>query len=326
MKMSDHCSSERAVAKLRIGTRASPLALWQANWVGERLKQRFEGTQIEYVKIKTKGDRILDTPLAKVGGKGLFVKEIEEALFDDQIDLAVHSVKDIPATLPQGLTIAAIPEREDPSDALISKDGKTLQSLRDGARVGTSSLRRRALLLKCRKDIHVVPLRGNLDTRIRKIEAEGLDAVVLAAAGLCRMGLESRISQVLSFEEFIPAIGQGALGVETRAYDEVIKGMLRTLDHEETRLCVNAERAFLKKLQGGCQVPIGGLARVRGGKMVLLGMVAGSEGVPMIRDHIAGDPLDSEQLGAKLAERILSQGARDILESLYGLEDRVEDA
>jgi hydroxymethylbilane synthase len=311
--------------RLLIGTRGSALARRQASWVGSLLQERFEGTHVEYETIKTKGDKLLDVPLAKVGGKGLFVKEIEEALLAGQVDLAVHSVKDIPASLPDGLTITAIPEREDPRDVLISKDGETFQRLRKGARVGTSSLRRRALLLKIREDIHVVPMRGNLDTRIRKMEQGVVDAVVLAAAGIRRMGLESRITEILSPREFIPAIGQGALGIETRMDDEKVNALVRALDHPETRLCVRAERAFLKSLHGGCQVPIGGLAKIHGNRMTLHGMVADLDGKPMFLEEIQGDPMDAQQLGKELAVRIMRQGAREILETLYGRQFGVED-
>jgi hydroxymethylbilane synthase len=325
MKMRDRKPSKGPIWGLRIGTRGSALARWQATWVGNRLQKRFQGTQVEYVLIKTKGDKMLDVPLAQIGGKALFVKEIEDALLANTIDIAVHSVKDIPTNLPESLWIRAIARREDPRDVLISKDGKTLQELKKGARVGTSSLRRRALLLRYRKDIEIVPLRGNLDTRLGKLTADGLDAVLVAAAGMRRMGLDSQITEYLPCDEFIPAIGQGALGIETRVDDQAVNEVVSSLDHLDTRHCVQAERAFLRRLQGGCQVPIGCYARITGEKMILHAMVAAVDGEPMFRGQIEGDPVHDEELGIELAEGILRQGARKILKALYGLSECSED-
>ena len=303
---------------VRIGTRGSALARWQASWVGERLRSRFSGLQIQYVIVQTQGDRILDVPLAQVGGKGLFVKEIEDALLEGRVDVAVHSMKDLPVELPEGLQLAAIPEREDPRDVLISSGGLPFTGLRQGARVGTSSLRRRAQLLYHRADLKVVGLRGNVDTRIRKLESGGLDAVVLAAAGVARMGFGQMVTEVMAPEDFVPAIGQGALGIEIRGDDEELNRMIGELDHGFTRTCVEAERAFLRKLHGGCQVPIGALATIEGGMVHLRGMVADVDGSPMFRGEIRGPLPDSARRGVELAERLLQQGAGRVLEALYG--------
>jgi hydroxymethylbilane synthase len=306
------------VTAIRIGTRGSPLARWQASWVGEQLRARFPTLRVEYELVQTQGDRVLGVPLSLVGGKGLFVKEIEDALIAGRVDLAVHSVKDIPADLPAGLGLTAIPEREDPRDVLISSSARALVDLPPGARVGTSSLRRRAQLLYRREDLQIMSLRGNVDTRIRKLEAGQVDAVVLAAAGVRRMGLMEKVVQIFSPEEFVPAIGQGALGIETREDDPVTLGLVGFLDHGPTRLCVDAERAFLRELNGGCQVPIGALATIEGESVRIRGMVADVNGHPMLRDELSGSLDDVSRLGKELARRLLEQGAREILESLYG--------
>ncbi|MEJ7553397.1 MAG: hydroxymethylbilane synthase, partial [Aquificaceae bacterium] len=236
---------------LRIGTRKSKLALWQANYVKEKLESR--GYGVELVLITTTGDKILDAPLAKIGGKGLFVKEIEEALLRGDIDLAVHSLKDVPMVLPEGLTLGAITEREEPFDVLISRDGRGLQELPEGAKVGTSSLRRQVQIKRKRPDLRVETLRGNVDTRLRKLEEGLYDAIVLAYAGVKRMGFEERVSQVL--EDFIPAVGQGSLAIEIRQEDQRVYEAIAFLDHRESRIRAECERAFLRELQGGCQVP-----------------------------------------------------------------------
>jgi hydroxymethylbilane synthase len=292
--------------------------MWQADHVAERLRAAFPGLTVRLEPIKTTGDRILDVPLAKVGGKALFVKEIEEALLGRRVDLAVHSIKDLPVDLPPGLHIAAVPAREDPRDVLISAGGRSLEQLPRCARVGTSSLRRRAQLLYRRPDLEIVSLRGNVDTRIRKLDAEGLDGVVLAAAGVRRMGMAHRITQVFSPQEFDPAIGQGALGIETRQDDEASNELAAVLEEPMARACVEAEREFLRVLQGGCQVPVGALARVERGVLVLQGMVAGLDGEPMLREGTSGSPDASRQLGAQLGRRLLELGARAVLEALDG--------
>jgi hydroxymethylbilane synthase len=303
--------------KLRIGTRGSVLALWQAEWVKSQLLAAHEGLTVELVTIKTMGDKILDVPLAKVGGKGLFVKEIEEALLEGRTDLAVHSVKDMPAQLPAGLHLAAMPPREDPRDALISRNGNVLIQLPNEARVGTSSLRRTAQLLHLRPDLQIEPLRGNVDTRLRKLETEGFDAIVLAAAGLKRMGLSHVISEFLAPEQILPAVGQGALGIETRIDDDFTNPIVASLAHQSTMTEVTAERAFLKRLEGGCQVPIGAHAVMDGDEVVLTGMVADLAGRRLIRKEMRGEPQDVEVMGERLAEAVLESGGAEILGEIY---------
>lgn len=303
--------------QLRIGTRGSALALWQAEWVKAQLLAAHEELAVELLVIKTTGDKILDVPLAKVGGKGLFVKEIEEALLDGKADLAVHSVKDMPAELPDGLQLAVMPLREDPRDALISRNGAGLEALPHGARVGTSSLRRAAQLLHLRPDLRIETLRGNVDTRLRKLESEGFDAIVLAAAGLKRMELSHVVSEYLEPERMLPAVGQGALGIETRTGDAFTNEMVASLAHPETMTIVRAERAFLKRLEGGCQVPIGAHATMEGKTLILTGMVADIEGVRLIRKELRGDAQQPEVVGERLAEVILESGGAEILAEFY---------
>lgn len=306
---------------IRIGTRGSKLALWQANWVKDALETRHRPLTCELVIIKTKGDKILDVPLAKVGGKGLFVKEIEEALLDGRIDLAVHSMKDMPAEIPPGLCISAVPEREQPQDALVTsgrgrRDGEGLGSLPQGARVGTSSLRRSAQLLHLRPDIEICGLRGNLDTRLAKLDTDNLDAIVLAAAGLKRLGYAGRINAILDEAVMLPAVGQGALCIESRAGDPRIQPLMEALDHHTTRTVVLAERAFLHRLEGGCQVPIAGHGHLEGDKLTLTGLVAGLNGGTLIKECLTGPSDDPETLGIRLAERLLERGAKTLLEEL----------
>ncbi len=304
---------------IRIGTRASLLARWQANWVAGELKRIFPEMSCELVTIRTKGDRILNSPLSSFGGKGLFVKEIEEALLRGDVDLAVHSMKDLPAELDPELTVAAVPPREDPSDVLISRGGQALEELPLGAKVGTSSLRRRAQLLERRPDLKVVDLRGNVDTRIRKLDKGegGLEAIVLAAAGVKRMGLWSRVSQVLDPSDFLPAIGQGALAIETRSTDEPLQGLLALLEHPETRACVSGERAIMRELQGGCQVPMAGLALPEGnGQILLRGMVAGLHNGPVYKFSCRASLAEAEKAGVQVARGLLQMGAGEVLERL----------
>ncbi|HTN43752.1 MAG TPA: hydroxymethylbilane synthase [Nitrospiria bacterium] len=304
--------------KLIIGTRGSALALCQANLIKEGIEAAFPNLEVRLKKIKTTGDKITDVPLAKVGGKGLFVKEIEEALFREEIALAVHSMKDVPTFLPEGLHLAAITRREDPRDAVISRDGKRLLDLPHGARIGTSSLRRQSQIRHRRPDFEIVPLRGNLDTRLKKIEKEGLAAIVLAAAGMRRMGWEDRITEYLDPELCVPAIGQGALGLECHVSNQEINSILIRFNHAITSRCVRAERAFLKRLEGGCQVPVAAYAQIRDEeRLVLEGLVASVDGKRVIRDGIAGDPEQPETLGLDLAERLLAQGAEAILREIY---------
>ena len=301
---------------VKIGTRGSLLALWQANWVQSTLKARNPSLTLEQVIIKTKGDKILDVPLAKVGGKGLFVKEIEDALLDGQIDLAVHSMKDMPAEIPAGLCIGAIPEREDPADVLISKNGRLLSELPPGARIGTSSLRRGAQLLHARPDVVISPLRGNLDTRLRKLENEDLDAIVLAAAGVKRLGLENRITEFFDENLMLPAAGQGALCIEIRENDAEIEAIVTILEHPPTRTVVMGERAFLNRLEGGCQVPIAAHGKIEKNTFILSGLVASVDGKTFIKDIVTGPQETSEAIGIQLAERLISMGAEILVQNL----------
>ena len=304
--------------QLRIGTRGSALALWQAEWVRSQLTAAHPGLTVELVTIKTQGDKILDVPLAKVGGKGLFVKEIEEALLEGRVDLAVHSMKDMPAELLAGLRVAAMPLREDPRDVLIMREGSGFADLPPGARVGTSSLRRAAQLLHLRADLRIETLRGNLDTRLRKLETRGFHAVVLAAAGIKRMGLSHLITQYLEPELMLPAVGQGALGIETRTEDAPTNELVAALAHQPTMVAVRAERAFLRRLQGGCQVPIGGHATLEGERLILTGMVADLQGRRVIRRVLQGEARKAEEVGESLAEVVLSVGGAEILGEIYG--------
>ncbi len=303
--------------QLRIGTRGSQLALWQANWIKETLVRKNPDLDVEIVKIKTTGDKILDVPLAKVGGKGLFVKEIETALLDNSVDLAVHSMKDVPTLLPDGLKIVAISEREDPRDVIISKEGRTLAQLQEGARIGTSSLRRQAQLAGYRPDLVMEPLRGNINTRLKKLRDGQYDAIVLAYAGVKRLGWEGEVTQVLDTDIMLPAIGQGALGIEARGDDPVTLERILFLNHSETSLCVRAERAFLHRLEGGCQVPIAAYATTDNGTVTLTGLVAGVDGEKLIRMEVRSDEASAEEAGLELAEQILDSGGREILEEIY---------
>ncbi|MCX6638608.1 MAG: hydroxymethylbilane synthase [Acidobacteria bacterium] len=298
---------------LIIGSRGSQLALWQAGWVAERLAGGGHECRIEI--IRTTGDKITDVPLAKVGTKGLFTKEIEEALAAGAIDLAVHSMKDLPAALPAGLALAAIPEREDPRDAMV---GRRLAELAEGARVGTSSLRRTAQLLALRPDLVVEPLRGNLDTRLRKVAEGSYGAIVLAAAGLKRMGWSDRIAEVLPIETMCPAVGQGALAIETRDDAGPARAACAALDHAPTRIAVMAERAVLAGLGGGCQVPIGAHAVVRDGRIQLRAVVVSPDGAILIRRQGEGPAAQAERLGAQLARELAEAGGQEILEAVYG--------
>jgi len=301
---------------IRIGTRGSQLALWQANWVKSNLEGLYRDLQIELEVIKTSGDKILDVPLAKVGGKGLFVKEIEQALMDGQIDIAVHSMKDMPGDLPDSLCIGVIPEREVPYDILISQGDKPIKNLPTGARVGTSSLRRASQLLYMRPDIEIFPLRGNLDTRIRKLTAEHLDAIILAGAGVKRLNLEHVISEYIDPDIILPAVGQGALCIEVRKADPPIHELIAPLDHAETNRIVKSERAFLKRLEGGCQVPMAAFGRIDADTLTLAGMVAETDGTIMHHQTISGAVSEAEAIGHELAGRLIDMGADQIIARL----------
>jgi hydroxymethylbilane synthase len=300
---------------LRLGTRKSKLALWQANFVKEKLEAL--GCKVELVPITTTGDKILDAPLAKIGGKGLFVKEIENALLAGEIDLAVHSLKDVPITIPEGLTLSAITEREEPYDVLISGNGKKLEELPSGAVVGTSSLRRQVQIKRRRRDLRVEILRGNVDTRLRKLKEGLYDAIVLAYAGVKRMGLSGEISQVL--EDFIPAVGQGSLAIETRAEDERVINFVKVLNHQESWLRAVCERAFLRELQGGCQVPIGAYAWIEGDRIKIKGFISDLEGERFLEGYEEGGLQEAEEVGKRLAQRLLREGGEEILKEIYGL-------
>jgi hydroxymethylbilane synthase len=298
---------------LTIGSRGSQLALWQARWIQGRLETFGEDARIEI--IKTTGDKITDVPLAKVGTKGLFTKEIEEALLEGRIDLAVHSLKDLPTEMPEGLVIAAVPERQDPRDALV---GRKLADLPPGAKVGTSSLRRVAQIRASRPDLVIESVRGNVDTRLRKLDEGMYEAIVLAAAGLKRLGWESRIAEVLPPEIMCPAVGQGALAVETRDDGGSGQRVCALLEHAITRAAVTAERALLGALGGGCQVPIGAYATCEGETLRLRGLVASPDGSTVIRRENSGTLSDADRLGRELGSELLAAGGRQILEAVYG--------
>jgi len=303
--------------ELRIGTRGSQLALYQANWVREKLAQTRPNLKVTLVTIKTTGDKIQDAPLAKIGGKGLFVKEIEEALILKRVDLAVHSIKDVPTELPKELHLSAITKREDPRDVFISKDGKNLRELQQGAKIGTSSLRRQAQLLHFRGDLELIPLRGNLDTRLKKLEKMNMDGIVLAMAGVKRLGFESRITEIIPTEISLPAIGQGALGIETRKGDKEVEERIHFLNDLPSAIAVSAERAFLKKLEGGCQVPIAAFARIIDSTIHIDGLVGTIDGKRLIKHHLEGPIHQGVLLGTELAEILLGKGAKEILEEVY---------
>jgi hydroxymethylbilane synthase len=302
---------------LRIGTRGSALALQQTQVVVDLLKAAWPELTIDIIEIRTTGDRIQDVPLAKIGDKGLFVKEIEEALLDSRIDWAVHSVKDLPSELPQGLSVGTLAARSDPRDALVARRGLTLTTLPEKAVIGTSSLRRRAQLLHWRSDLNIVPVRGNVDTRLRKLETDGLDGIVVAAAGLIRMEWEGRISDIIPPEICLPAVGQGALGVEMRCADEAAQALFQPLASPATEAAVAAERSFLAHLQGGCQVPIAAWAIAEEGRLWLRGMICDVDGLTLVRGERWGVPHAPEQLGEALAEELLRRGGDVILRDIH---------
>ncbi|MGH7961220.1 MAG: hydroxymethylbilane synthase [Candidatus Binatia bacterium] len=300
---------------IRIGTRGSALALWQAGWVKTRLEGLWPGLPVELVPITTSGDKIQDVPLVQAGGKRLFVKEIEEALLSGVVDLAVHSMKDVPVDLPDGLTLSAVPEREDPRDVLITRHGETLAELPAGTRVGTSSLRRQALLLHLHPGLRVEMLRGNVDTRLRKQREGVVDATVLAVAGLKRLNLLPEHHHVLDERVFLPAIGQGALGIETRVDGEVI-ALLSSLHHADTAVAVSAERALLRRMGGNCRTPLAAKGTVLDGMIHLVALVASPDGRRLIRGERSGPVSTAEEIGTSLAEILLAQGGQEILEEL----------
>lgn len=302
---------------IRIATRQSALALWQANYVKARLQDIHPGLKVELVGMTTRGDKILDVPLAKVGGKGLFVKELEEAMLRDEADIAVHSMKDVPMELPQGLELYAICEREDHRDAFVSHNYESLEQLPEGAVVGTSSLRRQCQLSALRPDIKIKSLRGNVNTRLAKLDEGEFDAIILAAAGLIRLDMASRIRSFIDESVCLPACGQGAVGIECRSSDDTVKALLAPLNHEKTALTVSAERAFNRHLEGGCQVPIGGFAELKGEQLSMRGLVGQPNGRLVISDEKTGSAAEPEKLGVALADALLARGADRILAAVY---------
>jgi hydroxymethylbilane synthase len=302
---------------IRIATRQSPLALWQAHYVQHCLEAAHPGLRVELVPMVTRGDIILDTPLAKVGGKGLFVKELELALLENRADIAVHSMKDVPVAFPEGLGLVTICERDDPRDAFVSPNFESLAHLPPGSVVGTSSLRRQCQLREMRPDLVIRDLRGNVGTRLGKLDSGQYDAIILAVAGLKRLGLESRIRNAISPEECLPAVGQGAVGIECRLDDSVTRALLAPLNHTETDIRVRAERAMNTRLEGGCQVPIGSYAVLEGDRLWLRALVGAPDGSEIVRGERHGSAADAEQMGIELAEELLSRGAREILAEVY---------
>ncbi len=307
--------TENTPPSLRIGTRGSTLAVWQAGWVKQRLEAHWPDLRVELVPITTSGDSIRHLPLSRIGGKGLFVKEIEQALLAEEVDLAVHSVKDLPAELPPGLSLSAIPEREDPRDVLISAGGSSLAELPDGSCVGTSSLRRQALLLHLRPGLRIEVLRGNVETRLRRQLEGRVDATILAAAGLKRLGLRLKNGYPLDAEEFLPAIGQGALGIETRAGD-ALEALLAPLHHADTAHAIEAERAFLRGMGGSCRTPLAAKATAANGSLRLTALVASPDGSRLLRHEHSGPVETAGQIGAAVADTLLARGGRAILAAL----------
>ena len=304
------------VHKIVIGSRGSQLALWQANWVKAELERLHSNVDINIRVITTSGDKIQDVPLAKIGGKGLFVKEIEEALLAKEVDLAVHSMKDVPMEIPAELVVSVITKRESPLDALISKNGERLVNLPQGATIGTSSLRRSSQLLKYRVDFKIHPLRGNVDTRLRKVKTGNYDAIILASAGLNRLGWTSHITEEISEEILLPAMGQGALGIETRLDDTKTYDFISALNHKQTNYAVTAERALVGRLDGGCQVPIGAYAKIENNLISLKGLVASLDGKTIYTSENTGPVDDAINIGQELGSRLLKMGANEILEKL----------
>jgi hydroxymethylbilane synthase len=302
--------------KIVIGSRGSPLALWQANWVKDLLLEHHSELAVDIKIIKTSGDKIQDVPLAKIGGKGLFVKEIEEGLLKREVDFAVHSMKDMPIIFPLNLCIACVTKRENPFDALISRNDIKLDDLPKGAKIGTGSLRRMSQLLYYRPDLKMVPLRGNLETRLKKLETEGLDAIILAAAGLIRLGWSDRITEIIPPEILLPAMGQGAVGIETRKNDVDNQILLADLDDEETHYALDAERALVSQLEGGCNVPIGSYATLNGDQITLTGLVASLDGKTMYKKELTDLKTNAVTLGRRMGEELIGMGADSIMQEI----------
>jgi len=301
---------------LRIATRRSRLALWQAEHVAALLRDAHPGLEVELVPMVTQGDRILDRALAEIGGKGLFIKELEVAMLEDRADLAVHSMKDVPAEMPAGFALSTVLERADPHDALVSNRFRELQALPARARVGTSSLRRQCQLRHARPDLEIFPLRGNVETRLRKLDDGEYDAIILAAAGLKRLGLDERIASLVPAESSLPAVGQGVIGIECRESDEPTRVLVSALEHAPTRICLSAERAFAARLEGSCQSPIAGFAELVDDALRVRGLVGSPDGRTVYADELRGTPDEAEPLGDALAARLLDAGARPLLAEL----------
>lgn len=305
--------------KLRIGSRGSELALWQTNWVKDTLLGLFPGLSVEITIIKTTGDKILDAPLAKIGDKGLFTKELEHAILEDRVDLAVHSLKDVPTAIPEGLSLAAISEREDVHDVFVAHPTSGIASVANlptGSTIATGSLRRKSQLLHWRPDFNIVDIRGNVNTRMQKLEASDWSGMILAKAGMVRLGWDHRISDILPFDRMLPAVGQGALAIETRSDDKPTRQYVEALHHRPTEIATTAERSLLRALEGGCQIPIGALGRVENGTLSLEAVVGSLDGKKIIRRSISGAQDEANALGIKLAEQLLQAGARKILDSI----------
>ena len=304
------------MSKVTIGSRGSPLALWQANWVKDLLLGHHSDLAVDIKIIKTSGDRIQDVPLAKIGGKGLFVKEIEEGLLKREVDFAVHSMKDMPIIFPVNLCIACVTKRENPFDALISRNNIKLDDLPKGAKIGTGSLRRMSQLLYYRPDLNLVPLRGNLETRLKKLETEGLDAIILAAAGLIRLGWNDRITEIISPEILLPAMGQGSVGIETRKNDVDNQILLADMDDEQTHYALDAERALVSQLEGGCNVPIGSFATLNGDQITLRGLVASLDGKTMYKKELTDLKTNAVALGRRMGDELIEMGADRIMQEI----------
>jgi hydroxymethylbilane synthase len=304
------------MSKVIIGSRGSPLALWQANWVKDLLQEHHSDLAVDIKIIKTSGDKIQDVPLAKIGGKGLFVKEIEEGLLKREVDFAVHSMKDMPIIFPVNLCIACVTKRENPFDALISRNDIKLDDLPKGAKIGTGSLRRMSQLLYYRPDLNLVPLRGNLETRLKKLETEGLDAIILAAAGLIRLGWSDRITEIIPPEILLPAMGQGAVGIETRKNDVDNQILLADMDDEETHYALDAERALVSQLEGGCNVPIGSFATLNGDQITLKGLVASLDGKTIYKKELTDLKTNAVSLGRKMGNELIEMGADRIMQEI----------
>ena len=307
------------IRKVRIGSRGSPLALWQANWVKDLLLKQHSDLDVDIKIIKTSGDKIQDVPLAKIGGKGLFVKEIEEGLLKHEVDFAVHSMKDMPIDFPINLCIACVTKRENPFDALISKNDIKLADLPKGAKIGTGSLRRMSQLLNYRPDLKLIPLRGNLETRLKKLDTEGLDAIILAAAGLIRLGWDSRIKDIISPDILLPAMGQGAVGIEARKNDVENQILLADMDDEDTHYALDAERALVSQLEGGCNVPIGAFATLAADQITLTGLVASLDGKILFKKELTDIKTNAVAMGREMGDELIGMGADRIMQEIQSI-------